>query len=389
MELFAKLADDIERRWLAVDRDEEAFPDIAAAALDALPPARHFDREAFLDAELDPFRSSRRERAPLGAFGQPGVTVRFGRDFVIEVYFWVDSVSGIHDHPFKGVFTILEGFSVHSTYEWTEDDGPQGRLRTGTLTQTGLELLEAGAVRRFSRRAHPLIHALVHVPVPSISMVVRTTRASEYRRFLPPGLSAPWDPPDEVIAVQTAWLEAIAASGDPRATERLDRYLAHADLETCLGLLSPRWGAMDAMARSRRLDAVRARHGAKTDALGEALARYVRYAQLEAVRGQLSDPDDRLVAVALSLGESRDAVLELLRARHDDPVARLHRFVDAVGPHVMGGEATTASSRVLIDGGGREGVLRQLAEAFGEATLEAQRDQIERFLAESMFAALG
>jgi len=387
MDFFAKLADDVERRWLAFDRDDEAFPDIAAEALDALPPSSHFDREAFLDAELDPYRPGRRERAPLGAFGQPGVTVCFGRDFVIEVYFWVDSVSGVHDHPFKGVFTILEGFSVHATYDWAEDDGPQGRLRTGALTQTGLELLEAGAVRRFSRRAHPLIHALVHVPVPSMSMVVRTTRADGYRRFVAPGLSAPWDPPDDVIALQTSWLGALEASDDPRASERLDRFLAHADLETCWTLLSTRWGVMDATARARRLDAVRARHGAKADPLAAALGRHARSAQLDAVRGQLRDPDDRLVAVALSLGDSRDAILELLRARHDDPVARLHAFADTVGP-AMGDDVTAASSRVLIDGGGREGVLRQLAESFGEETLDAQRDQIERFLDESMFAAV-
>jgi len=388
MDFFAKLANDIERRWLAVDRDDEAFPDLAAEALDALPPSACFDREAFLDRELDPFRPARRERAPLGAFGQPGVTVHFGRDFVIEVYYWVESVSGVHDHPFKGVFTILEGFSVHSTYEWTPDERPHGRAQTGRLTQTGLELLEVGAVRRFSARAHPLIHALVHVPVPSMSMVVRTARAAGYRRFVPPTLSLPWDPPDDVIAIQAAWLDALAAAGDPRADERLDRYLAHADLDTCYALLVPRWGAMDATERDHRIDAVRARHGDAAEGLARALARRSRDAQLDAVRSQLADPDDRLVAVALALGESREAVLDLLRARHDDPVARLHRFVDAVGPEVMGGEATTASSRVLIDGGGRDGVLRQLRETYGEATLEAQRAQIDRFLAESMFAAL-
>lgn len=385
---FERLGHEIDRRWLEHDRDEEVFPAIAETALLALPPAEHFDREAFFDAELSPFVPARRERAPLGAFGQPGVTVYFGRDHVIEVYFWVDTPSGVHDHPFRGLFVILEGSSVHARYSFTEDEGtPRGRARTGVLALEGMELLEPGAHRLFSRERHALIHALVHVSVPSISMVIRTARSSDYWRYHPPSLRSTWEPPDEVVQKQIAWLQALREAGDPRAGERLLRFLGSADLETALILLSPLWLGADDATRAALL-APLARHGAAVEKLDAALSRIARAQQADALRAQLRDADERLLVTALRLGERREDVLGLIAARHPDPVARLHAFLDAYGEAVTGDAASLAGARVLVDGGGRAGLLDHLRATFGEATAREQEAQIARFCAESIFAAL-
>ena len=385
---FARLGSEIERRWLEAGRDEEALPAVAAEAVEALPIADHFDREAFLDAELDPAVPARRERAPLGAFGQPGLTVYWGRGFVIEVYFWVDAIAGIHNHPFRGLFAILEGFSVHATFDFEAHD-TAGELRLGALAPSTIEVVEAGAHRLFSAERHALIHTLIHVPVPSLSMVVRTLRSEGYFRYYPPSLAVAAVEPDRLVAQQLALLESLRQCGDPSFLPRLTRYLAASDLTTAWHALSPIWVIADEGARGALLDAVSRLHAPKrVEALAAALAREVRTQQADALRRQLRDPDDRFVATALVCGHDRARVLSVLGARHEDPLGRLHQFIDAHPSFFFDHEESTAAAHILVDGGGVEGLLAEVAAKQGAAVAEGRRAQLERFCTESSFAAL-
>ncbi len=385
---FERLGLAVERAWNDAHRDDEMFPEIAATAFSELPPSAHFDREAFIRAELEPFGPARRERAPLGAFGQPGVTTYFGREFVIEVYFWVDSIAGIHDHPFRGIFAILEGESVHARYAFEERERVGARVRIGELRPQGVELLRAGEHRLFSQARHPLIHTLIHVPVPSISMVIRTIRSAEYWRYLPPSLALLYDEQDQVIARQLALLEGLRQSNDPSYREHLERYLASADLETSLLAVFPFWAVLDEPTRSRLLGLMRDRHGARADAVQAALAQAVRVQQANALRQQLRENDDRFVATALMCCTTRGELLTLLETKHADPIERLHRFVHELGEHAAGDEASAKAAHLLIDGGGRSAIEQHIREHFGEEIAREQQAQIARFCTESIFAGL-
>jgi hypothetical protein len=388
MDYFARLGVIVERAWTDANRDETVFPSIAEDALAKLHPRDHFDLEAFLELELDPVQSARRERAPLGAFGQPGVTLYFGREFAIELYYWIDSLAGIHDHPFAGLFVIVQGESVHTRYRFEEQERAGARLRIGALVSEGIELVEAGEHRLFGDRSHPLVHTLLHVPVPSISMVIRTVRTRDYWRYVPPSLAFLYEDPDAVTARQLAWLEALRQSNDPRYGERLARYIARSDLETGILAIVNGWPIADDETRARQLGALRERHGRRIDAIEPALARMVRAQQAHSLRAKLFDADDRLVATALAAAEDRAQLLEVVGRRHADPIARLHAFLDKFGTFVTGDEASADAAHVLVDGGGRPAIERHIAEVHGEDVLEAQRGQITRFCAESIFAVL-
>lgn len=388
MDYFARLGALVEREWTDANRDERAFPEIAERALSKLHPRDHFDLQTFLDSELDPTVSARRERAPLGAFGQPGVTLHFGREFAIELYYWVDSLSGVHDHPFAGLFVIVEGESVHTRYRFEEEERVGSRLRIGAVVTEGIELLSAGDHRLFGDRSHPLVHSLLHVPTPSISMVIRTVRTMDYWRYFPPTLALLHEEQDAVIARQIAWLEALRQSQDPKYEARLLAYLGRSDLETGLLAIVNGWAMCDDGARARQLTALRERHGQRVDALEPALARMVQAQQAHMLRGKLLDPDDRLVATALAGAETRAQLLEVLGARHADPIARLHAFLDTYGAFIAGDEASVAAAHVLVDGGGRSAIEKHIADAHGAAVAADQRPQIARFCRESVFAVL-
>ena len=362
MEYFRELGARLERDYLDAHHDEEAFPEVAMRALDARPPLEGFDRDAFIDAVLDPFAASARQLAPVGVFGQPGITVHHGSGFVVEVYYWLSSLSAIHNHPFCGVFTVLEGFSVHARYAWEERERINQRIALGDARLESLQLVEAGDKEPFSLERHPLIHALIHVPVPSISMVVRTIRTEGYRRWFPPSIAMAMDEPGDPIARQLALLESLRQARDPSFPERLLRTLRDADFEIAFRLLARVWGDCDEAERAELLRAIRPRHGDRVELVAPALERTYRLHAADAWREQLRDTEARFVATALMLGESRAQILALLARRIEDPLAALHRFVDASGIFDED-PATRAVSHGLADGLDVDAIRARLVES--------------------------
>lgn len=386
MEYFDRLGAILEDAWLARDRDEDRFPDVALAALEQFPPREHLDLEALIDAILDPHRTAWRQLAPLGAFGQPGVTAYYGRGFVVDVYFWTHAMSAIHDHPFRGAFTILKGESVHASFAFEEEERPSPRVRIGRLALSELAILGEGHAQRFGEARDPLVHALLHVPIPSVSMVVRTIRTQGYFRYFPPAIAIAMDEPDELVGRQLAMLDALRASDHPRYRERLERVLRHADFETTFRALSRLWSHAARDERDRCVDIASERHGDRAAMIAPALETALRAHEADALRGRMRDPDDRLVATLFVLAETRAQLLSALAARHADPVARIHAFLDAPGVFEPGEEGAAAVAHALADGAGEDGALQRLVERFGaEAVLE---DEVRSYCRGSAMSVL-
>lgn len=380
----------LEVAWARADRDEERFPAIASELLAADPPGAVFDKTTFVLEQLDPSRPARRQLAPPGAFGQPSFTVFHGNGFVIDVYFWRNSLSGIHNHPFCGVFTVLDGWSVHAVYGLEEPARVSPRVTLGTLRQTALELVEPGDLRPFSLREHPLVHALIHVPVGAVSMVVRTTRTVGYLRYFPPSLVIAYEDEDELVARRIELLETLRHARDPGFAEHLGRFLDGAELAATFVVLTRMWGDCGPADRAALMERVRARHGARADALPDAMERSRRWVAGDALRESLDDPDDRFVATALMLAETRGAALALLGARHPDPVARLHRFIDEVVAFGPDDPAAPILAHAIADGLDARAAEARLVAAFGADNVPSgQHEAIERHQRDSIFAALG
>lgn len=358
---FAALGARLEDAWAAAHREEEAFPDVAEEVLAGFDLA--FDREAFLDDALDPAAPQLAQLAPVGVFGQPGFTVFHGDGFVVDVYYWLDSLSAIHNHPFCGVFTVLEGFSVHAEYAFEETRRFSERVRLGPIRLRALSVVEAGERRRFSLARHPLVHALVHVPKPSLSMVVRTVRTEGYLRYLPPSLVLPIDAPNDRVSRQLAMLESLRQAHDPRFPERALAFLGRADLEAGFRALTPMWPDCDEDDRRTLLDALRPRHGDAVDAIAPALEHATRTQAADQLRRAMTASEDRLVATALMLAEDRAQVLSLVGARADDPVEALHRFFD---DHALfGSEVDQVVGHALVDGLAPPAIAARLRERLG------------------------
>ena len=329
-DFIADLGRRVEDRWNAAERDEEAFPDLAHEELVRTPPLDHLDVADVIGAFLATDQQATRQLAPVGAFGQPGITLYYGRGFVIDLYCWNNCVPAIHNHPFTGVFTILRGFSLNSTYTFNVAMRLGARLQVGTLQHSGIRLLRQGDMERFSLVEHPLIHSLVHVPNPSISLVVRTVRTLEYFRYFPPAVAMAMSDPDEPTVRQLRLLDFLRAARDPDYQRHMREFLSTADFETTFRAVSTAW---EDESLSEWIDIARERHGDVADFILPGVTQAVRLQQDNALREQFESDDDRLVASVLMCSPSRSEVDRLLSEwfHGQSPQVLLTRWVESSG----------------------------------------------------------
>jgi hypothetical protein len=324
MDYFAELGHRIEQQWASVDRDEERFPEIAARELERTPPDPDLpDRIAA--AFLDSRQEASRQLAGVGAFGEPGITQYFGRGFVIDMYFWNNAVPAVHNHPFRGCFTILRGYSLHDVYTFEAVQRLGGGVMIGELVPQQLTLLHQGTIVPFSLRNFPLIHSLVHVPNPSVSLVIRTVRTFEYYHYFPPSLALSMGEPDDLIARQLLLLGWMQASNHPDYLPRLRAFLAEADFETTFRLVSASYGASEV---EEMIDIAHARHGDHADLILPSIEAAVRLQQDNQFREQLEAEEPRTVASILMCARNRGDVFRLIgeACPGEDPEAVLCRF---------------------------------------------------------------
>ena len=112
---------------------------------------------------------------PRSQFGAPAFTLFFSErfNFVLDMYNWHGSVhTSIHNHFFEGSFTVLEGSSVETIYDF-ECENLEFELVRGDLIKNKCFYIQPGEVREIPR-GNQLIHRVVHLENPTVSLVLRT-----------------------------------------------------------------------------------------------------------------------------------------------------------------------------------------------------------------------
>jgi hypothetical protein len=329
MQFFDEIGTYVQQAWAAVGRDEEEFPDIAVQALAKYPPPPDLP-ESVLGALLATEKEMTPQFAPAGTFGEPGVTQYHGRDFVIDVYFWNNAIPAIHNHPFCGCFTLLRGRSLHDVYRFEQGEKLGTAVEVGHLRPESLTLLEAGSVVPFSLSRYPLIHSLVHVTNPSISMVIRTARTTEYYRYFPPHIALSMNASSDRLARQLQMFRWLRSAGDPTFVDRLHEFLRTVDFETSIRAVS---ALFDPQINDELINVIRQRHGDRADLILPALAESMRLQMANDFRQQFTSTETRAVLSVLMCARDRATVLRLLDAMFPDDgalsvLARLEILAD-------------------------------------------------------------
>lgn len=340
MEAFQKLGRDIGERWKRLNYDEKVFP---ALAVELLASARLHERFDPADvvrwvcstdtppAQLEP-----------GTFGEPPLIVYQGRRFYIEVIFWLDGTTAVHQHGFSGAFGVLAGESVETSYALNPVRRINSRMLVCDVIPQGVRLLKAGAVEDIVA-GEAGAHSLFHLARPSVSIVVRTVREIEAQpqyQYLRPHLAVDPFAFDAVIDRRTRALHALLTTADTRFDEVAGAAMANADLELSYHLLETVHAAEGPTDRYRRLAAqAEGIHGEVIQKFTAVQSERARERTIVALRSKIRDADHRFFLALLLNAPTRTMLLELVRQRFpgEDAELKVERWLRQLsGPDGLG-----------------------------------------------------
>src|SRR5215212_4743531 len=136
---FNELGRNVLERWKRENFSLEKFPEIARAALDERPPAKHVDLAAlmrdFLLSDEQPFQTD-------SPFGEPELVAYTHPRFYVQLLFWMDGTTAIHQHEFSGAFHVMHGSSIHAHYDFEKSHPITPYLKVGNVKMKKMEILE-------------------------------------------------------------------------------------------------------------------------------------------------------------------------------------------------------------------------------------------------------
>ena len=318
---FTELGRTVFARWKAENFDLARFPDIAVAALEERPPAQHVDvssliREFLLEDE-QPFQSS-------SGFGQPELVLYDNPRFYIQILFWLEGTTDIHQHMFSGAFHVLAGSSLHARFAFENSQSISAHLRLGDLRMNEIHLLDTGTtVPIVSGGGY--IHSLFHLETPSITVVVRTHTdpgTGPQFTYLPPHVAVDPFHDDALTTRRKQLLDVLEKTADPTYPDLVAEMIAQLDFERGFFILQ------NGMGHLRNLGVwddtwgiFREKHGPLADRIAPTLDEIIWRDRLVGLRSTVIDTDHRYFLALLLNVPNREELLDFVLRRFPDAPA--------------------------------------------------------------------
>jgi hypothetical protein len=329
LKFFDELGALVEQRWRDKNYNEALFPDIAATALEEMPPHQQVDaweiiRWLHTTAQLP------RQLDIDGHFGDPPITLFAGSRFYIDIYFWLDGTTSIHQHSFSGAFQLLLGSSIHSQYAFKQDAQINEHLCAGQINFENVELLQVGQTRKIIS-GRGFIHSLFHLDRPSATITVRThqdVQSQPQWDYLKPYLAR--DPffRDELALKKLQSVSLLLGMKHPEADTFISDLLAASDFQTTFAILDTvhKHFVSDAVQQvfrlgkgeerfSALLSVARKKHGQLTDLLPPVFAEFQRQNSIVSRRRFLTGAEPRFFLALLLNVPDKGLILDLVKAR--------------------------------------------------------------------------
>jgi hypothetical protein len=332
MELFQNLGAKVEDLWREKNYDETLFPAIAANSL----------REANLPEKLSAWDVIEwtlkqthlpEQRDVGGRFGDPPITLYNSPRFHVDVYFWLEGTTAVHQHAFCGAFQVLMGSSIHSWFEFETSEKINIFTEIGNLNLKTCDLLSVGDVQEI-QAGKPYIHGLFHLDQPSATIVVRTHKSplhlpqfSYYKPYL--AVDPFFEEPDTIKKLQS--ISALIRAKHPETDRMISGWLEMADFQTTFSILSN----LRSILQSNKLDQIfnpnapaerfekfmeiaRARHGERANIFTKVFEHRENVDQIVKRRSYITDGEQRFFLALLMNVEGKKRILSLIKERFPD-----------------------------------------------------------------------
>jgi hypothetical protein len=410
MQFFHELGSLIEQRWRDMNYNEESFPDIAAQALADTSPNEHVNPWEIVRWVHTANQLPAQQDIDAG-FGNPPITLFTAPRFFIDVYFWIDSTTTIHQHSFAGAFQVLLGSSIHSHYSFEHERQINAHFSTGEVVLNSVRLLEKGDIQRIypGRR---YIHSLFHLDRPSATLTVRTYHSPsghpQYNYIKPHLAENPFY--KEPMAIRKLQTVALLLSIDhPQADTMIGDLILNSDFHTTFLILQAAFRHLtsDELERvfhissgrerlHQLLEKARRRHGHLVELIPPVFDEMQRQSNIIQRRTYLTGSEQRFFLALLLNVPDRAKVLELVKRRfpEKDPIDTVGEWVMELGttkllgspePNVLGidyfDEDALFIFRGLLAGSSMEQVKEAIKEAYPASAAESlleDADEIHR-----------
>jgi len=359
MQIFQELGELVESRWRKENYSEELFPELAAAAL----------TESDLPAQVDPWEIIRwvqgaaalpDQKDAEGRFGDPPITLFAGPRFYVDVYFWLDGTTSIHQHAFTGAFQVLLGSSIHSRYSFNEKQILSEHFSIGEIKLEEVQLLQKNDVRLI-RPGRNFIHSLFHLDRPSATITVRTEHTPssalqwDYRK--PYFATNPFFR-NQVMSKKLQTIGLLLGMKHKDADAMIGDLICSSDFHTAYFALeaffhSVKNNQMDSLfglsTGNDRIQSILARakeaHGELVDLVLPVFEEQVRQNDIVQRRGSITAEEHRFFLALLLNVPSREKILELVQQRYPetDPVEKILDWVEELSQtRVLGSKEPNA-----------------------------------------------
>ena len=315
---FEKLGRTVLERWRKQNFSLEAFPELARIAIDEAPPSKNVGLEEmiheFLVNDEQPFQSQ-------SGFGQPELVAFNDPRFYIQILFWMEGTTEIHQHEFSGAFHVMQGSSVHSEFDFVGARSVTPHLRIGDLRMKQIELLESGRTVPITS-GRECIHSLFHLDTPSVTVVVRTHHdpgTGPQYNYLPPHIAIDPIHTDALTMRRKQLLDVLETLDHPSYGTLVGEMVESLDFERGFNTL------LHAMDRLQVLDewepvlaTFQKRHGELAKGVPETLAESLRRDSISQMRYHIENPEHRFFLALLMNVQNRSDIHALITERFPD-----------------------------------------------------------------------
>jgi hypothetical protein len=312
---FEKLGRTVLERWQERNFSLEVFPELTRTAIDEAPPSENVDIEElireFLLNDDQPFQSE-------SSFGQPELIAFNDTRFYIQILFWLEGTTEIHQHEFSGAFHVMGGSSVHSEFDFVGARSVTPHIRTGDLRVKRIELLETGRTVPITS-GRGCIHSLFHLDTPSITMVIRTHHdpgTGPQYNYLPPHIAINPLHADSLTARRKQLLDVLETTEDPDYGTHVNEMMGRLDFERGFNMLR------HAMPRLKELDewdevlaTFQNKHGELALGVPDTLAECLRRETISRMRHFIVNPEHRFFLALLMNVQNRADIFALVTRR--------------------------------------------------------------------------
>ncbi|MDA0812965.1 MAG: hypothetical protein O3C21_11340 [Verrucomicrobia bacterium] len=327
---FEQLGRTVLERWKQTNFSLEVFPEIAQVALNEAPPSEHVDLDdlvhEFLCNDGQPFQSQ-------SGFGQPELVAFVDQRFYIQILFWLDGTTDIHQHEFSGAFHVMAGSSIHAEFDFETAQSITPHLRIGDLRMRQIELLQTGHTVPITS-GQGCIHSLFHLDTPSVTVVVRTQNdpgTGPQFNYLPPHIAMDPNQEDALTMRRKQLLDVLETVGHPDYAQLVIEMVESLDFERGFYTLQHALGHLQNLGEWESVfQAFQEKHGELANGIPDTLAESRRRDIIADLRGHIDDPDLRFFLALLMNVPTRADILDLIAERFPDqpPIETVLRWAE-------------------------------------------------------------